>query len=168
MNHTQQALAEAAILCYPQPGAPPVLTTDANDIAIGAVLEAIGSNVPEPLSFYSRTLHKAERNYSTFDKELIAVHSASDISDIIMLEDSSIIQTDYRPLVTAFTKSGDAWSARQQQQFSAIAESSGAIIHSLLQKSSRRRTFTTCLLPTLQFLVHAPLKQKLFTISAAN
>ena len=42
-NHTKQALAEAAILCYPQPGAPLVLTTDASDIAIGAVLETIVS-----------------------------------------------------------------------------------------------------------------------------
>ena len=67
-NHTKQALAEAAILCYPQPGAPLVLTTDASDIAIGAVIETIVSNVPQPLSFYSRTFHKAERNYSTFDK----------------------------------------------------------------------------------------------------
>ena len=47
------------------------VTTDASAIAIGAVLETILSNVPQPLSFYSRTLHKAERNYSTFDKELL-------------------------------------------------------------------------------------------------
>ena len=39
------------------------------------------------------------------------------------------IQTDHRPLVTAPTKSGDAWSARQQRQLSAIAESGGTITY---------------------------------------
>ena len=95
-NHTKQALAEAAI--------------------IGAVLKTIVSNVPQPLSFYSHTLHRAESNYSTlnFDKELLAVHSA--IRHFWhMLEGSQFtIQTDHQPLVTAVTKSGDAWSARQQ------------------------------------------------------
>ena len=51
LNHTQQALAEAAILCYPQPCAPLVLTTDASDIAIDAVLETIISNVLQIIVF---------------------------------------------------------------------------------------------------------------------
>ena len=81
------------------------------------------------MSFYNCTLHKAERNHSTFDKELLAVHSA--IRRLRhMLEGSQFtIQTDHRPLITAFTKSGDAWSAREQQQFSAIAESGCAITY---------------------------------------
>ena len=128
-NHTKQALAEAAILCYPQLGAPLVLTTDASDIAIGAVLETIFSNVPQPLSFYSRTLHKTERNYSTFDKELLAVHSAIRHFRHMLEGSQFTIQTDHRPLVTALTKSGDAWSARQQRQLSAIAESGGTITY---------------------------------------
>ena len=128
-NDTKQALAEAAILCYPQPGAPLILTTDASDIAIGAVLETLVSNVPQPLSFYSRTLHKAERNYSTFDKELLAVHSAIRHFRHMLEGSQFTIQTDHRPLVTALTKSGDAWSARQQRQLSAIAESGGTITY---------------------------------------
>ena len=128
-NDTKQALAEAAILCYPQPGAPLVLTTDASDIAIGAVLETLVSNVPQPLSFYSRTLYKAERNYSTSDKELLAVHSAIRHFRHMLEGSQFTIQTDHRPLVTALTKSGDAWSARQQRQLSAIAESGGTITY---------------------------------------
>ena len=62
-NHTKQALAEAAILCYPQPGAPLVLTTDASDIAIGAVLETIVSNVPQPLS--STVAHSTKLSATT-------------------------------------------------------------------------------------------------------
>ena len=118
-----------AILCYPQPGAPLVLTTDASDIAISAVLETIVSNVPQPLSFYSRTPHKAERNYSTFDKELLAVHSAIRHFRHMLEGSQFTIQTDHRPLVTALTKSGDAWPARQQRQLSAIAESGGTITY---------------------------------------
>ena len=40
-----------------------------------------------------------------------------------------VIQTDHRPLVTALTKSTDAWSARQQRQLSAIAESGGTLTY---------------------------------------
>ena len=39
------------------------------------------------------------------------------------------IQTDHRPLVTALTKSGDAWSPRQQRHLSAIAESGGKLTY---------------------------------------
>ena len=36
-----------------------------------------------------------------------------------------IIQTDHRHHISAFTKTGDAWSVMQQRQLSAIAEPGG-------------------------------------------
>lgn len=48
-------------------------TTDASNEAIGAVLsrDKIGSDLP--IAYYSRTLNKAEENYSTTEKELFAI-----------------------------------------------------------------------------------------------
>jgi hypothetical protein len=53
---------------------PFVLETDASDFALGAVLlqpENLDSKVLHPVAFASRKLTKAERNYSTYDKELL-------------------------------------------------------------------------------------------------
>ena len=111
--HTKHAIAEAATLTHPQPNAPLTLTTDASSSAIGAVLETIIDGTPQPLSFYSRTLNKAERNYSTFDRELLAVHHAIRHFRHKLEGRTFTIQTDHRTLVTALKKSGDAWSARQ-------------------------------------------------------
>ena len=121
--HTKHALAEAATLTHPQPNAPLTLTTDASSSAIGAILETIIDGTPQPLSFYSCTLNKAERNYSTFDRELLAVHHAIRHFRHMLEGRTFTIQTDHRPLVTALKKSGDAWSARPQRHLSAIAES---------------------------------------------
>ena len=127
--HTKHALAEAATLTHPQPNAPLTLTTDASSSAIDAVLETIIDGTPQPLSFYSRTLNKAERNYSTFNRELLAVHHVIRHFRHMLEGRTFTIQTDHRPLVTALKKSRDAWSARQQRHFSAIAESGGFLTY---------------------------------------
>ena len=126
---TKQALVDATTLCHPLPGAPLILTTDASNLAIGAVLEMLVNGVSHPLAFYSRTLHKAERNYSTFDRELLAIHHAIRHFRHMVEGTTFTIQTDHRPLVSALTKSGDAWSPRQQRHLSAIAESGGKLTY---------------------------------------
>ncbi|GBP14313.1 Retrovirus-related Pol polyprotein from transposon gypsy [Eumeta japonica] len=45
------------------------LTTDASSCALGAVLEQEG----KPVTFISRTLNKAEENYATNEKEMLAI-----------------------------------------------------------------------------------------------
>jgi len=50
-----------------------VLVTDASDYAISAVLnQRVGQDLA-PISYYSRLLSAAERNYSTYEKECLAV-----------------------------------------------------------------------------------------------
>ena len=66
-------LTNDPILCYPDFDKPFNLTTDASNFAIGSVLSqgAIGSDLP--VAYASRTLNDHEKNYSTIEKELLAV-----------------------------------------------------------------------------------------------
>ena len=53
-EEAKNALSQATLLHNPVPGAPIALTTDASDIAIGAVLEQQILGQWQPLAFYSR------------------------------------------------------------------------------------------------------------------
>lgn len=69
-------LSSTPILAYPDYSKPFCLTTDASNVAVGAILS---QNIPGTggvVAYFSRTLTKAEKNYSTFDKEALAIVSA--------------------------------------------------------------------------------------------
>jgi len=61
------------ILQYPDFSEEFILTTDASNDGAGAVLSQgeIGKDLP--VAFASRSFNKAERNYSTVEKELAAI-----------------------------------------------------------------------------------------------
>lgn len=69
----KQKLISPPILRYPDYSRGFILTTDASNEGLGAVLSQgeIGKDLP--VAFASRTLNKAERNYSTTEKELLAI-----------------------------------------------------------------------------------------------
>ena len=60
------ALANATMLHHPVEGA--------SDIAMGAVLEQHVKGVWQPLTFFSQQFKAPQRKYSTFDRELLAIH----------------------------------------------------------------------------------------------
>ena len=121
-EETKQALANATRLAYPQEKGRLYLTTDASSKAIGGVLEQETEEGRRPLSFFSRKLTPAEEKYSTFDRELLAVHRGVRHFHHFVEGRPFIIETDHLPLINAFMKKADAWSPRQQRQLSAIAE----------------------------------------------
>ena len=61
------------------------------------------------------------KKYSTFDRELLAVHSAIRHFRHMLEGTSYTICTDHKLLVTAL-KTSDAWTSRQQRHLSTIAE----------------------------------------------
>jgi hypothetical protein len=72
----KEAITSAPALRHVYFNFPFVLETDASDFALGAVLlqpENLDSKVLHSVSFASRKLMKAERNYSTYDKELLGL-----------------------------------------------------------------------------------------------
>jgi len=119
----KRALADATTLSHLDPTARLYLSTDASNVAVGAVLEqqSAGAN-RKPIAFFSRKLRPPQQKYSTFDRELLAIHLATRHFRHLLEGVPFTIRTDHKPLLTALTKSTDAWTARQQRHLSAIAE----------------------------------------------
>ena len=121
-ERTKIALANATLLAYPVQGRELILTTDASDTAIGGVLEQSSPNGRIPIGFFSRKLSNAESKYHTLDKELLALHRSIRHFHHLLDERVFTARTDHLPLVHAFVKSKDAWSARVCRQLSEISQ----------------------------------------------
>lgn len=88
----------APILSYPNFNFPMVVTTDASNVAIGAVLSQIIEGTEHPISFASRTLNDTEQKYSTIEKELLAIVYATKHFRPYLYGAKFTIQTDHKPL----------------------------------------------------------------------
>lgn len=75
-NQSKEKLAEATLLVNPADNAPLRLTTDACHIAIDGVLEQHINEVWQPLGFFSKKLNSAQKNYSTYDRKLLAIYES--------------------------------------------------------------------------------------------
>ena len=65
------------VLHHFDPSLPLVVETDASDYAVAGILSLrTDDGEIHPVAFYSRTLHGAELNYDTHDKELLAIFEA--------------------------------------------------------------------------------------------
>lgn len=91
-------LTNDPILQYPDFTKDFVLTTDASNLAIGAVLSQgqIGSD--KPIAYASRTLNSSEINYSTIEKELLAIVWATKYFRSYLFGRKFKIVTDHKPL----------------------------------------------------------------------
>ena len=79
-----------------------IVTTDASDLACGAVLSQIHENNDLPVSFASRAFTKGEANKHIIEKELAAIHWAIMHYRPYLLGRKFIVRTDHRPLVYLF------------------------------------------------------------------
>ena len=128
-DKAKRVLSDAAYLSPPTSGLPLVLSTDASDITISAVLEQVLHIAKRPLAFFSGMLSPTESRYSAFDRELLAVYTAIRHFRHLIKGSSFTIQTDHLPLIHAFTKKSDPHSARQQRNLSAISEFNCTLQH---------------------------------------
>lgn len=94
----KELLTNAPLLQFPDFSKPFVLTTDASNYAVGAVLSqgAVGSD--KPIAYASRTLNDAESRYSTIEKELLAIVWATKHFRPYLYGNKFTIYTDHRPL----------------------------------------------------------------------
>ncbi|CAL9021600.1 unnamed protein product, partial [Prunus brigantina] len=77
-DHLKELLTSAPIIVPPDWSLPFELMCDASDYALGAVLGQRKDKKPHVIYYASRTLNDAQLNYSTTEKELLAVVFALD------------------------------------------------------------------------------------------
>jgi len=96
-------LTSSHILQYPDFSQPFVLTTDASDFALGAVLSQGPVGKDRPVAYASRTLTKSEINYSTIEKELLAIIWACKHFRPYLFGKKFTLFTDHKPLTYIFS-----------------------------------------------------------------
>lgn len=127
-------LANATLLAHSRETAPLILTTDASDVAVGAVLEQKVDGEMQTLSFFSKKLSGAQRNYSTYDRELLAIYEAIKYNRDVEGR-QLIVRTDHKPLTFAFQQKSKKATPRQARQLDFISQFSTEVIHLNGQKN---------------------------------
>ncbi|RVW21420.1 Retrovirus-related Pol polyprotein from transposon 17.6 [Vitis vinifera] len=77
---------------------------DASDLAMGAVLGQIEDGKPYVIYYASKTLNEAQRNYTTIEKELLAVVFALDKFRAYLVGSFIVVFTDHSALKYLLTK----------------------------------------------------------------
>lgn len=98
----KEKLTSAPLLQYPDFSKPFTLTTDASGKAIGAILSQQQQAKDLPIAYASRVLNKAEINYSTTEKELLAIVWATQHFRPYLYGTKFTIVTDHKPLTWLF------------------------------------------------------------------
>lgn len=94
----KKIIASDQILAYPDFNLPFILTTDASNFAVGAVLSQTQDKIEKPIAFASRTLNRAESNYSTIEKEALAIIWAIRKYKPYLFGNQFKLYTDHKPL----------------------------------------------------------------------
>ncbi|CAN6695152.1 unnamed protein product [Malus baccata var. baccata] len=97
-KHLKEMLTSAPIIRPPDWSIPFELMCDASDYALGAVLGQRKNKQPHVIYYASRTLNDAQLNYSTTEKELLAVVFALDKFHSYLLGTKVIIYIDHPAL----------------------------------------------------------------------
>ena len=94
----KQALTTTPVLCLPNYELPYVVTADASDITIGAVLSQDQGSGDQPIAFESRKLTPAELNYPIHEKELLAIVHALQVWQVYLEGKPFTVITDHASL----------------------------------------------------------------------
>jgi hypothetical protein len=102
LESLKRLLCSEPLLIYPDYSKEFILTTDASNFAIGAILSQgpIGSD--QPIAYASRALNSAEGNYSTTEKELLAIVWGTNHFRPYLYGRKFKIVTDHKPLQWLF------------------------------------------------------------------
>lgn len=103
-NTLKELLTSAPIMMAPDWNLPFELMCDASDYALGAVLGQRVKKVPHAIFYASRTLNDAQLNYSTTEKELLAVIFALEKFRSYLIGSKVIVFTDHAALRFLFNK----------------------------------------------------------------
>ncbi|BHF71413.1 hypothetical protein SprV_0401447100 [Sparganum proliferum] len=120
----KKALADATSLYHlsSDPHAQLILTTDASNSAVGAVLHQQVNNHFQPLAFFSQKLQPAQTRYSTFSRELLAIYLAIRHFRHLLEGRDFSVHTDHKPLTYALKAKPDRYSPREVRHLDYISQ----------------------------------------------
>ncbi|KAL0278465.1 UNVERIFIED_CONTAM: hypothetical protein PYX00_000283 [Menopon gallinae] len=125
----KEAIANATLLHRTKHDAPLSITVDASDFAVGAVLQQRDRTTWQPISFFTRAHSSAEKKYSAYDRELLAIYSAIKRFRHFVEGRTFTIFTDQKPLTYAFLQKPDKCSPRQFKYLDYVGQFTTDIRH---------------------------------------
>nr|CAB3264537.1 uncharacterized protein zf(cchc)-26 [Phallusia mammillata] len=118
----KEMFSDRVLLHYPLINGRFSLVCDASNFAVGASLNQYNKGVWEPIAFFSKALSSAQRNYSTFDRELLGIYLAiKHFKDILQGRNFNVV-SDHMPLVKAFRSNSSNFTPRQHRYMDYIAQ----------------------------------------------
>ena len=107
LKKIRDSLSHETLLTIPNRREPFILTTDASNIGVGAILSQIQDGSEKIVAFYSSVNNKAEARYSTTEQELLAIVQAIKNFRHYLLGHKFTLRTDHKALIY-LCKSKDA------------------------------------------------------------
>ena len=151
----KSALVSATLLYHPHSNAKTSITVDASVRAVGGKLEQFLGGLWCPVAFFSRKLTNAERKYSAFDRELLAIFlSVKHFCHHIEGRQFTIF-IDHKPFTFAFASAAEH-SPRQTRHMSFISEFSTNVHHvsgkdNIVADTLSRTDISAVFLPTIDY-----------------
>lgn len=103
-NMCKDILMNEPVLQYPDFAKPFILTTDASNVSVAGILaQEFAPGVELPVAYCSRTLNESELNYSTIEKELLAIVYATKYFRPYIFGRKFKIFCDHKPLQWLFS-----------------------------------------------------------------
>ncbi|VUZ39991.1 unnamed protein product [Hymenolepis diminuta] len=132
--YNQIPMAEAdvpktAIATPFDPEANLTLSTDASQVAVGAILEQRTGDIVRPLAFFSAKLTSTQTRYSTFGRELLAIYKAVKHFRYLLEGRQFTIFTDHKPLTYVSRASSDHYSPREIRHLDYVLQFTNDIRH---------------------------------------
>lgn len=122
-EQSKVSLQKAILLSHPIADSTMTLMTDASNTSVGASLQQQEGKSWKPLGFFSKRLTEAQRKYSTYDRELLAIYLAIVHFRHLIEGRELVILTDHKPLTHAFSKIGsNKETPRRTRQIMFISE----------------------------------------------
>ena len=94
----REALFSELVLITPDFASPLIVHTDASEVGLGGVLSQVRAEDEHPITYVSRKLLPNERNYSTVEKEALAIKWTLDKLRYYLLGREFTLVTDHAPL----------------------------------------------------------------------
>ena len=100
----KELLKSAHVLVHYDQDLPITLSCDASSVGLGAVLSHQTKDGEKPIAYASRSLNKAEKNYSNIEREALAIVFGVKKFHEYLFGRSFLLHTDHKPLMTLFNE----------------------------------------------------------------